>query len=175
MSEQQKSKSKRRYEITGARLGARGIVARAMLETGASLRSVQKATGISQTTAVVLKRKKLLNPTHVEAVKKTFRGRAALILDDALDAVTKKKLGDSSAPDLMRVAEKAQQMAGLAERPSGLQGALLVLQRFNLQQGQPFISSPDLASIPSKQPPTLVNEADTPVLEAASGLADHSS
>ncbi len=139
MSEQQKSKSKRRYEITGARLGARGIVARAMLETGASLRSVQKATGISQTTAVVLKRKKLLNPTHVEAVKKTFRGRAALILDDALDAVTKKKLGDSSAPDLMRVAEKAQQMAGLAEKPSGLHGHLLVLQQFNLKAGLPSV------------------------------------
>ena len=145
-----------------------------MLETGASLRSVQKATGISQTTAVVLKRKKLLDPTHVEAVKKTFRGRAALILDDALDAVTKKKLGDSSAPDLMRVAEKAQQMAGLAEKPSGLHGQLLVLQQFNLKAGLPSVSTLDLASIPSQQPPALASESDTPVLEAASGLADHS-
>ena len=172
MSEQQKSKSKRRYEITGARLGARGIVARAMLETGASLRSVQKATGISQTTAVVLKRKKLLNPTHVEAVKKTFRGRAALILDDALDAVTKRKLGDSSAPDLMRVAEKAQQMAGLAEKPSGLHGQLLVLQQFNLKAGLPSVSTLDLESIPSKQPPLDSGEIDTP--EASGGPADHS-
>ena len=72
----------------------------------------------------------------------------------------------------MSYAERAQQMAGLAEKPSGIHGQLLVLQQFNLQEHQPYISSLDLASNPSKQPPLHTSQIDTPVLEAAGGPAD---
>ncbi len=114
-----------------------------------------------------MKSEGVLDPQRVERIKETFRDKATFILDDALAAVNTSKLSKSSAADCMKVAERAQQMAGLAEKPSGLHGQLLVLQQFNLRQGLPSISALDLESIPSKQPPNRANEED-------SGAADHS-
>ncbi len=100
-------------------------------------------------------------PQRVERIKETFRDKATLIMDEALAAVSTRKLSKSSAADCMKVAERAAQMAGLAEKPSGIRGQLLVLQQFNLKAGLPSVSTLDLASNPSKQPTTLASEADS--------------
>ncbi len=113
-------------------------------------------------------------PQRVERIKETFRDKATLIMDEALTAVNTCKLSKSSAANCMKVAERAAQMAGLAEKPSGIRGQLLVLQQFNLQQDQSSVSALDLASTPPKQPQTLLSEANTPAQEASGRTADHS-
>ncbi len=162
--------------LTGEKLGNKVELAQALLSTGLSKSKVARDLKISRHSVLAIARRMqeegLVNPTRVESIKQTFRDKATFILDDALAAVNTSKLSKSSAADCMKVAERAAQMAGLAEKPSGIRGQLLVLQQFNLKAGLPSVSTLDLASNPPQQPPTLTSEVDTPVLEAAGGTAD---
>ena len=146
-------------------MGVRIEVVQALLNSGASKSKISKDLKISRNTIIAIEQRMksegVLDPQRVEAIKQSFRAKATFILDDALAAVSSRKLSKSSAADLMKVAERAQQMAGLAEKPSGIHGQLLVLQQFNLRQGLPSISALDQASNPPKQHPTLVSEADS--------------
>ncbi len=153
-------------------------LAQALLTSGVSKSKVARDLRISRHSVLAIARRMqeegVVQPTRVESIKQTFRDKATFILDDALAAVSTRKLNKSSAADCMKVAERAQQMAGLAEKPSGLHGQLLVLQQFNLKAGLPSVSTLDLASNPPQQPPLHTSEIDTPVLEPDSGTADHS-
>ncbi len=151
--------------LTGEKLGNKVELAQALLSSGLSKSKVARDLRISRHSVLAIARRMqgegLANPTRVESIKQTFRDKATFILDDALGAVSTRKLSKSSAADCMKVAERAVQMAGLAEKPSGIHGQLLVLQQFNLRQGLPSISALDQASNLPKQPPTLASEADS--------------
>ncbi len=151
-------------QLTGEKLGNKVELAQALLTSGVSKSKVARDLRISRHSVLAIARRMqeegLVHPTRVESIKQTFRDKATFILDDALAAVSTRKLSKSSAADCMKVAERAAQMAGLAEKPSGIRGQLLVLQQFNLQEHQPYISSLDLASNPPKQPPTLASQAE---------------
>ncbi len=155
----------RRGKFSGKRMGVRIEVVQALLNSGASKSKIAKDLKISRNTIIAIEQRMksegVLDPQRVERIKETFRDKATYILDDALGAVSTRKLRASSAADCMKVAERAQQMAGLEEKPSGIHGQLLVLQQFNLRQGLPSISALDQASSPPKQPPTLASEADS--------------
>ncbi len=151
--------------LTGEKLGNKVELAQALLTSGVSKSKVARDLRISRHSVLAIARRMqeegIVNPTRVESIKRTFREKATFILDDALGAVSTRTLRASSAADCLKVAERAVQMAGLAEKPSGIRGHLLVLQQFNLRQGLPSISALDQASNPSQQPPTLASESDS--------------
>ena len=163
----QGSRSRRRGSFTGEKIGGNRVISvQGLLNSGVSKSRIAKDLKISRNSVIAIEQRMkadgVLDPQRVERIKETFRDKATFILDDALAAVSTRKLSKSSAADCMKVAERAAQMAGLAEKPSGLHGQLLVLQQFNVKAGLPSVSTLDLASNPPKQPPTLVSEADTP-------------
>jgi len=152
--------------LTGEKLGNKVELAQALLSSGLSKSKVARDLKISRHSVLAIARRMqeegIVHPTRVESIKRTFREKATFILDDALAAVSTRKLSKSSAADCMKVAERAAGMAGLLERSPAKEGQLLVLQQFNLKAGLPSVSTLDLASIPPKQPQTLASEADTP-------------
>ena len=161
----QVSRSRRRGSFTGEKIGGNRVIAvQGLLNSGVSKSRIAKDLKISRNSVIAIEQRMkaegIANPQRVEAIKQTFRAKATLILDDALAAVNTRKLRGSSAADCMKVAERAVQMAGLAEKPSGLHGQLLALQQFNLKAGLPSVSTLDLASIPPKQPHMLASEAE---------------
>ncbi len=119
-----------------------------LLNSGASKSKIAKDLKISRNSVIAIEHRMrtegLQNPTRVEAIKRTFRDKATFILDDALGAVSTRKLRASSAADCMKVADRAAQLAGLAENPSLRGGQLTVLQQFfGLQSGLRSISAVD--------------------------------
>ncbi len=152
-------------QLTGEKLGHKVELAQALLTSGVSKSKVARDLKISRHSVLAIARRMqeegLVNRTRVESIKQTFRDKATFILDDALGAVSTRKLSKSSAADCMKVAERAVQMAGLAEKPSGMQGHLLVLGQFNLRQGLPSISALDQASNPPNHPTLHASEADS--------------
>jgi len=162
-----KTRRTRRGAFTGEKIGGNRVIAvQGLLNSGVSKSKIAKDLKISRNSVIAIEQRMkaegIANPQRVERIKETFRDKATFILDDALAAVNTRKLSKSSAADLMKVAERAQQMAGLAEKPSGIHGQLLVLQQFNLRERLPSVSALDLESIPPNQPQTLASEADTP-------------
>ncbi len=151
--------------LTGEKLGNKVELAQALLSTGLSKSKVARDLRISRHSVLAIARRMqeegLVHPTRVESIKQTFRDKATFILDDALAAVNTSKLSKSSAADCMKVAERAAQMAGLAEKPSGKHGQLLVLQQFNLKAGLPSVSTLDLASNPPHHTTLHASEADS--------------
>jgi len=115
-------------------------------------------------------------PQRVERIKETFRDKATLIMDEALAAVSTRKLRASSAADCMKLAERAAGMAGLLERSSAKEGQLAVLAQFNLQINQLSVSAvdqePQRHAADASRDHMLPNQADRPELEAAGGPDD---
>ena len=99
--------------LTGSRLGTRGVLAQAMLEQGASVRTVRKVTGVSTTTASFLRRNKVIPRAQVEAVKKHLQDRFALIASEALEAIDADKLKAAGFGELVRGAAVAANQAGI--------------------------------------------------------------
>ncbi len=125
-----------------------------LLNGGASKSKIAKDLKISRNSVIAIEHRMraegLHNPARVEAIKRTFRGKATLVLNDALRAVTTRKLRASSAADCMKVADRAAQLAGLAETPFARGAQLNVLQQFfGLQSGLRSISSVD--ALPKEQ------------------------
>jgi hypothetical protein len=104
---------KNKYGLTGKRLGMRGVMATALLEGGMSIPKVREVTGISQTTAVFLKREKVMPREQVEALKRHLQDKFARIAAEALDAIDKEKLGKAGFGELIRGAALAAQNAGI--------------------------------------------------------------
>jgi hypothetical protein len=107
------SPPRNKYRLTGKRLGMRGVMATALLESGMSIPKVREVTGISQTTAVFLKREKVMPREQVEALKRHLQDRFARIAAEALDAIDKDKLDKAGFGELVRGAALAAQNAGL--------------------------------------------------------------
>ena len=141
--------TKRRLgRLTGEKLGNKVELAQALLTSGVSKSKAARDLKISRHSVRAIARRmeteELHNPTRVELIKQTFREKATFILDDALGAVSTRKLRASSAADCMKVADRAAQLAGLAENPSLRGGQLTVLQQFfGLQPGMRSISAVD--------------------------------
>jgi hypothetical protein len=113
------SRPKNKYGLTGKRLGIKGVMATALLECGLSIPKVREATGISQTTAVFLKREKVMPREQVEALKTHLQTKFARIAAEALDAIDPEKYQQAGFGELVRGAALATQHAGLSS-PNGL-------------------------------------------------------
>ncbi len=142
--------------LTGEKLGNKVELAQALLNSGVSQSKAARDLKISLHSVRAIARRmeteELHNPTRVELIKQTFREKATFILDDALGAVSTRKRRASSAADCMKVADRAAQLAGLAENPSLRGGQLTVLQQFfGMQSGQRSISADDALPIEQKQ------------------------
>jgi len=93
------------------------VLAKAMLDSGYTYRSTAKQLGIGQQNVAKYKKQALpdlASTEHVEKIKKGLRNRFALIADQALNGLSVEKIGESSAKDLIYIAAKATEMAGLA-------------------------------------------------------------
>lgn len=108
----------------GKHVGTRGIVAAALLESGTSIRSAAKQTGISQGTAAAIAQRvrkkdypKHLRADQVEAVKKSIRDRFLLKASDALNGINTSKLQDASALELAKISSICLENAGLGPTP----------------------------------------------------------
>ena len=112
-AEHKASRTKKNYGLTGARLGMRGVMATALLESGLSIPKVREVTGISQTTAVWLKKNKILNREQVEAVKNHLQAKFARIAAEALDAIDQEKVKAAGFGELVRGAALAAQNSGI--------------------------------------------------------------
>ncbi len=151
---EQVSTKRRLGRLTGEKLGNKVELAQALLTSGVSQCKAARDLKISRHSVRAIARRmqteELHNPTRVELIKQTFREKATFILDDALRAVSTRKLRASSAADCMKVADRAAQLAGLAENPSLRGGQLNVLQQFfGLQSGLRSISAVD--ALPNEQ------------------------
>jgi hypothetical protein len=107
------SRPKNKYGLTGTRLGMRGVMATALLESGMSIPKVRQATGISQTTAVFLKREKVIPREQVERVKRHLQDKFAMIAAQALESIDQDKLKQAGFGELVRGAALAAERAGI--------------------------------------------------------------
>lgn len=101
----------------GKRLGPRGLIAKVLLEQGATHRKVRELTGISMVTSVALKKQgleELIDPAHAEAIRKNLRNRFAALANNCLQAVDKKKLKEAGVAELVRAASQAADRAGIS-------------------------------------------------------------
>lgn len=103
-----------RGKITGKKLGVKGLAAVAQLQEGYSLRKVHEITGISETTASALRKRNLVNPAQVEAIRKQLRDRFAMVAHDALAAVDHEKLKAAGVGELVRAAAVASDRGGIS-------------------------------------------------------------
>lgn len=114
--EQQKPQAKKPKGIVGKRLGPKGVVATALLEGGASHRTVQKLTGIAAATSVALKRQglqKLIPPEHAEQIRRGLRNQFAVVDQQILTSVDKKKIDVAGLGETLRAAGIAADRAGI--------------------------------------------------------------
>ncbi len=144
----QGNRSRRRGSFTGEKIGGNRVTAvQGLLNSGVSKSKIAKDLKISRNSVIAIEQRMkaegIVDPQRVERIKETFRAKATFILDDALGAVSTRKLRASSAADCMKVAERAAGMAGLLERSSAKEGQLAVLARFNLQINQLSVSAVD--------------------------------
>jgi hypothetical protein len=107
------SHSQKKNRLTGARLGMRGVMATALLESGMSIPKVREVTGISQTTAVFLKKEKVMPRDQVEALKRHLQDKFARIAALALDSIDESKVSGAGFGELVRGAALAAQNAGI--------------------------------------------------------------
>ncbi len=147
----QVSRSRRRGSFTGEKIGGNRVIAvQGLLNSGVSKSKIAKDLQISRNSVIAIEQRMkvegIVDPHRVERIRETFQERHVLLCDDAMRQIDTRKLKQSSAWDLVKISEKAAQLGGLVQQHSPAQGQLFVLAQFNLQQGQPFISSPDLAS-----------------------------
>jgi hypothetical protein len=131
MSETTPPRARKPNRITDARLGARGVLAQALLEQGVSIRNVRKATGISMTTALAMKRQNSIPREHVEAIKRTLQDQYTVAAHRFLQAaLADDKISESKAIDLVRMSAFAYDRSGIATSPiDGLVEALSKYQK----------------------------------------------
>jgi hypothetical protein len=125
--------NKKPNRSTGARLGTKGIVARALLKQGFSHRTVRKATGISLGSSVALKRNNVIPAAHVEAVKRHLQGKFALVAFECLESIDEGKLKEARVGELVRAAATATERAGLSG-PSDRELHLAVLATYEIER-----------------------------------------
>ncbi len=112
-NDNQQTPKDRNARLSGKRLGTRGIVAQAMLEQGASLRTVRKVTGISTTTGTFLRKNKVIPREQVERVKRHLQDKFAMIASQALESIDEDKLKQAGFGELVRGAALAAERAGI--------------------------------------------------------------
>ena len=78
-----------------------------------SIPKVREATGISQTTAVFLKKEKVMPREQVEALKRHLQDKFARIAALALDSIDEDKASAAGFGELVRGAALAAQNAGI--------------------------------------------------------------
>ncbi len=121
-----------RGKITGKKLGVKGLAAVALLQEGYSLRKVHEITGISETTASVLRKRNLVDPAQVEAIRRQLRDRFAMVAHDALAAVDSTKLEKAGVGELVKAAAIAADQAG-PSGPSAVERHAAILLQFAVQ------------------------------------------
>ena len=134
-------KPRKQYPITGARLGAKAIVAAAMLERGDSYRTIRKETGLSMTSIAALKygeAGRVLDPRHVKAVRERLPDKLAVLTDQAINAITPDKLKAAGPGELSLVASRAASMAGL-KQPDRMEHFHAVMLKFSQDEPAPLI------------------------------------
>ena len=113
---------------------AKADLAKAMLASGYTYRSTAKTLGLSQPTLARYRKQDLADPAHAESIKKGLRNRFAIIADKSLSCMDDSKLADASAKDLMYIAAKATEMAGLAP-PSIVENYSRSISEYIIQDG----------------------------------------
>ena len=98
----------------GSRLGARAVLAHAMLQEGFTGATIEQAVGISNGTVTALRKQKVAQPAEVEKIRRGIRDRLALVANDAINHLTGKKLKQTNAVGLMKVVDLAMHGAGIA-------------------------------------------------------------
>lgn len=114
--EQPKPVGKKPQGVVGKRLGPKGVVATALLEGGASHRTVQKLTGIAAATSVALKRQglqKLIPPEQAEQIRRGLRNKFAVVAEQILSSVDRKKINIAGLGETLRAAGIAADRAGI--------------------------------------------------------------
>lgn len=116
------------------RLGAKALVATALVRQGFSTRTAGKVAGISASSVSRLARKNVIPREHVEAVRHFINDRWVLLADASLTKIDEAKLDDSSAVELTRIASIASERAGL--------GAPSVQEHYNISIAKYLVVSP---------------------------------
>jgi hypothetical protein len=135
--ERKTPRAKNKYGLTGKRLGMRGVMATALLESGMSIPKVRDVTGISQTTAVFLKREKVMPREQVEALKRHLQDRFARIAAEALEAIDEDKLQKAGFGELVRGAALAAQNAGITSPNVQEYCREIILAKYSIQSDKP--------------------------------------
>jgi hypothetical protein len=139
------ARPKNKYGLTGARLGMRGVMATALLEAGMSITKVREVTGISQTTAVFLKREKVMPREQVDALKRHLQDKFARIASLALDSIDEGKVSTAGFGELVRGAALAAQNAGIASPNVQEYYRELILTKYAIQDGRQDSVGPKMA------------------------------
>lgn len=134
------SRPKNQYKLTGKRLGMRGVMATALLESGMSIPKVREVTGISQTTAVFLKKEKVMNREQVETLKRHLQDKFARIAALALDSIDDSKVSAAGFGELVRGAALAAQNAGITSPNVQEYCREIILAKYSIQRDKPQAS-----------------------------------
>jgi hypothetical protein len=131
------SHSQKKNRLTGARLGMRGVMATALLESGMSIPKVREVTGISQTTAVFLKKEKVMPRAQVDALKRHLQDKFARIASLALDSIDEGKISAAGFGELVRGAALAAQNAGITSPNVQEYYREIMLAKYSIQSDKP--------------------------------------
>jgi hypothetical protein len=93
-----KPRKPQRYSTATAR--ARMLAGVALLETGATYETVNKATGLASNTIAALKAGKLITPEEGQNIKESLERRQLLICSQLADGVTQDKINNATLSEL---------------------------------------------------------------------------
>jgi hypothetical protein len=127
-----------------------------MLEDGASLSTVRRATGISETTASFLRKEKVLPREQVEAVKRSLQDKFALVASQALESIDSGKLHEAGFGELVRGAALAADRAGISQL-SAVDQLVDALSKYQKSTPKPAMPEQE-GVIVNASPPLLPSE-----------------
>ena len=130
-------------------LGAKALVAVALVQQGFSTQTTGKVAGISASSASRLARRNIIPREHVDAVRHLINDRWVLLADAAMAKIDASKLDDSSAVELTRIASIASERVGLGA-PSVHEQYILSISKYLVVP--PLGTSDDTQTLPESQP-----------------------
>ena len=131
----------------GKNLGAKALLATALMDAGVSVRKASKASGISHGTASKLtptKRKdktlEYIDPEQVRKVRTNFQDRCLLLSDGLLGTNLYSKAGKAGLGETVQAAYKLAELAGI-KQPDRTEHFHAVMLKFSLEQ--PVVNAVD--------------------------------